>query len=592
MKTQRKPTDEPAWASAIAAPDGDDPERSFRRTYEAIGGPASRARSPLPVAWPRHGLAIGAAATALVVALVVGSERRVGMPTGEAPRALPHPPVVQAPAIDVIGTAPARPKVGMHVGDSQDFAVSALGRDLHYGWTIDGAPAGDGPRWTFTPEADQVGTRRIEVTISGDDVDDRRTWRVRVWPGRAPEILMARPATPDAAVTVGKPVRLALDAAPATPADRVTIRWTVDGTPAGEGRSLTFRPDHAGTAEVRAVATGALGGTAERTWSVAVAGPAQPPIEVAKVERETPPPARPEVPPTPAPTPPAHEPESPQPAPSRPATPPPSPPSPSAAVEAPAPPVAKPAPPAEKPAPDTTLARRDSEAPAAAPAPTPMTPPRVVADAAPARPTSQISGDAPAPPPPVTPPLDVRSEPPPPARDVAPAPHADAVASARPDVAERVAREVAPPPVPVAPRVERATPSPAAAEAPRARDPERAPTRYASRPAAPQDEARRLLERYAAAWRARDVDALRELGQVQSDRAAEALRRYFAQVDDFSVEVDLVAVRSDGDRTIVEFTRRDRFRDPTGRMIEKQSPPIEKEVVHTPEGLRFAGGRG
>jgi hypothetical protein len=104
----------------------------------------------------------------------------------------------------------------------------------------------------------------------------------------------------------------------------------------------------------------------------------------------------------------------------------------------------------------------------------------------------------------------------------------------------------------------------------------------------PQEEARRLLERYAAAWRARDVDALRALGQVQNEHAADALRRYFAQVEDFSVEVDLVAVHSDGDHTMVEFTRRDRFRDPSGRLVEKESPPIEKEVVHTPGGLRFA----
>ena len=85
---------------------------------------------------------------------------------------------------------------------------------------------------------------------------------------------------------------------------------------------------------------------------------------------------------------------------------------------------------------------------------------------------------------------------------------------------------------------------------------------------------------------------LRDLGQISSERAAQALRRYFADLEDFDVEVDLLGLRSEGGRTIVRFVRRDRFRDPSGRMVLEESPPIEKEVVQTPEGLRFAPGRG
>ena len=71
--------------------------------------------------------------------------------------------------------------------------------------------------------------------------------------------------------------------------------------------------------------------------------------------------------------------------------------------------------------------------------------------------------------------------------------------------------------------------------------------------------------------------ALLRLGQVANDRAANGLRRYFSQVEDFDVEVDLLGLRSEGGRTIVRFFR------PDG---------LEKEVVQTPEGLRFAPGRG
>jgi len=106
--------------------------------------------------------------------------------------------------------------------------------------------------------------------------------------------------------------------------------------------------------------------------------------------------------------------------------------------------------------------------------------------------------------------------------------------------------------------------------------------------AASTPEIRSFLERYASAWRARDVEALAAIGQVTNERQADALRRYFEGVRDFDVDVTLIDVRTEGDRAIVRFTRRDRFRNPGGEMVSKESPPIEKEVVRTSSGLRFA----
>jgi hypothetical protein len=102
------------------------------------------------------------------------------------------------------------------------------------------------------------------------------------------------------------------------------------------------------------------------------------------------------------------------------------------------------------------------------------------------------------------------------------------------------------------------------------------------------DAVRGLLDRYAAAWRGHDVDTLRAIGQVTNDGQANALRQYFASVRDLEVEVRVLDIRSEGDRATVRFTRRDTFRDPTGREVAKESPPIEKDVVTTPQGLRFA----
>lgn len=100
-------------------------------------------------------------------------------------------------------------------------------------------------------------------------------------------------------------------------------------------------------------------------------------------------------------------------------------------------------------------------------------------------------------------------------------------------------------------------------------------------------DARAFLEQYAAAWRRRDVDALRRLGQVTSDEQGRALREYFAGVRDFDVQVEVLDVHASGDRAVVRFIRRDTFRDPSGRLVSKETPPLEKQVARTPQGLRF-----
>ena len=100
-------------------------------------------------------------------------------------------------------------------------------------------------------------------------------------------------------------------------------------------------------------------------------------------------------------------------------------------------------------------------------------------------------------------------------------------------------------------------------------------------------EVRRLLDRYAAAYRNHDVAELRRIGQVASDGQAAELARYFDKIGNLDVEVDVIDIRPEGDGATVRFTRRDRFKDPTGRTLTQQSPPIQKRVVRGPDGLRF-----
>src|SRR5262249_55617467 len=98
------------------------------------------------------------------------------------------------------------------------------------------------------------------------------------------------------------------------------------------------------------------------------------------------------------------------------------------------------------------------------------------------------------------------------------------------------------------------------------------------------EEIRRWLNRYAAALSAHDVETLRRMGAVTNEREI-AMR-------ELDVELDVIALRHDGDRTTVVFTRRDRFRDAVGHLVLKESPTLERQIVRTPDGLRFARPAG
>ena len=99
---------------------------------------------------------------------------------------------------------------------------------------------------------------------------------------------------------------------------------------------------------------------------------------------------------------------------------------------------------------------------------------------------------------------------------------------------------------------------------------------------------RALFERYKAAWRAHDIAGLEAVGQVSTQGQIDALKSYFETVQGLEVDVTILEIKTSGDEAHVRFVRRDRFRDPVGNVVTKDSPTIEKRVVHTPGGLRLA----
>jgi len=60
-----------------------------------------------------------------------------------------------------------------------------------------------------------------------------------------------------------------------------------------------------------------------------------------------------------------------------------------------------------------------------------------------------------------------------------------------------------------------------------------------------------FLGRYARAYETRSVGELERIGQITSRKQAEALGRYFQQVRDLRVDVELLAVEARGDRATV-----------------------------------------
>jgi hypothetical protein len=425
----RGDADEPRWVNVQASAETD-PGTLLARTYAAIDAENRRRRGG---GGARRALAIGATAAALgLAALVLAS----GLGLGLVPRARPETasraaaPVPRGP--EIIGTVPPRPKATLRAGDTAEFAIAARGTDLRYGWTVDGRPAGTGPRWLYVPGPADVGRRRIEVVVSAPEGARRRAWTVRVRSARAPRIRVAEPGTSEVRVEAGTLLELRV-VPEAGAGEPLETTWTVAGRPAGTGERLALRPEGPGEQVVRALVTSALGPTTGVEWRLEVTAP-------------------------PAPEPPRVS-------------------GPPRASESP------PAPPLE-PAPRSTAGRPPRGAPVARPGPLPARAPSAIEDL------------------------------------------------------------------------------------------------------------RRWLEGYAAAWRARDVDALRRMGQATSPEEVRALRDYFARARDLEVEVRPIAVRAEGDRAVVRFVRRDRFRDPAGRLLLHESPPIEKELVRTPGGYRIVGRGG
>jgi hypothetical protein len=368
--------------------------------------------------------------------------------------------------------SPAGRAVEIRVGERRGFSAVSPVAGVRYSWSLDGTASGSGSRFEFRPGQGHVGSHEVSVTATAGETAARHTWTVQVEAVAPPKIVRAAPSMDVLQLPADEPLQLELQVEPSTVADDVTVRWTVDGAPAGEGGVKVVRAPASGTRRVRAVATSAHGGAVMREWQLVAASQ-----KVAAVASEV---------------------------------------------------------------------RTD-----AAPAPSPTLPPR--AEPRPAEKRREQAAE--------------RVEP-------------EAV---RPRI-ERAPKPKPPPPEQVA----RVAPRPEPEEAP----PPPAPPPPPAAPPAPagvsEDDVRALLFRYEQAWRTRDVVELKRIGNISSDEEERSLHKYFAGVRDLDVAVHVIDLKVDGRSGTVRFTRHDRFKNPSGREISQRSPPIEKTIVRTPDGVKFA----
>jgi len=103
-------------------------------------------------------------------------------------------------------------------------------------------------------------------------------------------------------------------------------------------------------------------------------------------------------------------------------------------------------------------------------------------------------------------------------------------------------------------------------------------------------EVRALLERYRLALQQEDLDAVAALSVSFSERQRAALRTYFANADNFVVEIADVTVTRNENGVLVSFVRRDRFDDAESGRPVRLEVRLSKMVV--PEGTTWKIGSG
>ena len=144
----------------------------------------------------------------------------------------------------------------IHETESVNFSVEASdfdGQALSYGWYLDGAPAGNGTRYTFRTGYDSAGEHSVRVVISDGEANISRDWSITVDNlNRPPSAVIDRPAAGSEALDT-VPVNFSGRSSSDPDADALRYRWLEGArelSTAAEFESLFTRGAHEVTLEV------------------------------------------------------------------------------------------------------------------------------------------------------------------------------------------------------------------------------------------------------------------------------------------------------------------------------------------------------
>jgi hypothetical protein len=249
---------------APTAPDGGVP---YLRTFTHLSGYESLARPPRW--WRRYALA------SIAIVLLVESALVVYLTTNRDYRFLHDlvfarseaPP--KQPGLTLVSIDPSRRSLRLRIGEAREFAAVA-GEVAVYRWTLDKRIVSTDPRWTYRPRVGKTGRRRVVLTAWNSKGMARRHWTVSVRSARPPRILTALHAPDALELAVGERLPIKVLVQPATEGEKLSIAWTLNGKPAGNGDAFVLTPRRAGTLLVRAEATTDLGAQVAREWRVTV----------------------------------------------------------------------------------------------------------------------------------------------------------------------------------------------------------------------------------------------------------------------------------------------------------------------------------
>jgi hypothetical protein len=161
---------------------------------------------------------------------------------------------------------------------SQLFCASAVdddGDEVEYRWSVDGAPAGEGPSFDYSTGYFSAGNHTVTATASDGQLADTHSWAVKVDNlNRPPRVSGFEPAG-DATVTEYGILPFSLEGAD-DDGDALSVSWFVDnGTlPVCAGPRFNWTPgyDSSGNHTVRALLSDGTD-TVGQEWNVSVSRP-------------------------------------------------------------------------------------------------------------------------------------------------------------------------------------------------------------------------------------------------------------------------------------------------------------------------------